>query len=168
MSKQSGGILLYRQHHGRLQVLLGHPGGPFYVRRGNGVWSIPKGEFDDGDALTAAKREFMEETSAQLPTGDYLELGSVKTKSGKTIYAWAVEDDLDPSILRSNSFEIEWPPKSGQKQQFPEIDKFEWFTLPQARQKITTAQAAFLDKLCEILGLDDNEKAAEPTQASLF
>lgn len=125
MSKQSSGILLYRQKNDQLEVLCVHPGGPFWKKKDLGAWSIPKGEFEDEDALLAAKREFEEETGIPID-GEMVALTPQKQKGGKVVYAWAVEGDLNPEDIRSNTFELEWPPKSGKRQQFPEIDKAEW------------------------------------------
>jgi len=153
MPTQSAGILIYRKTGGKMQVFLVHPGGPFFKNKDLGAWSIPKGEFlDDEDPLTAAKREFEEETG-QVINGDFIELGSVRLKSGKTVYAWAVEGDIDPEAIISNLFEIEWPPKSGKKQSFPEIDRASWFELEEARLKINGAQAGFIDELTKIHGI---------------
>lgn len=164
-SKQSAGILLYRQGVKGLEVMLVHPGGPFFARKDNGVWSVPKGEFEDEEPLAAAKREFQEETGATAPDGGHLDLGTVKNKSGKTIYCFAVAGDFDVSRLTSNMFELEWPPKSGEKQEFPEADKAGWFEPVKARQKISPAQGEFIDRLCEKLGV---EILNPPEQSSLF
>jgi predicted NUDIX family NTP pyrophosphohydrolase len=145
--KQSAGILLYRKLENDLQVFLVHPGGPFFKNKDAGAWSIPKGEFlDDEEPLAAAKREFSEETGQPID-GNFIELGSVKLKSGKIVHAWAVEGDIDHETIVSNTFEIEWPPRSGKKINVPEIDRAGWFKLDIARQKINEAQATFIDKL---------------------
>jgi len=145
--KRSAGILLYRRREGRLEVLLAHPGGPFWKRKDDGAWSIPKGEFEGGeDPMAAARREFEEETGLRLE-GAWTPLGEVKQAGGKVVLAWAVEGDCDASAIYSNRFDLEWPPKSGKIQQFPEIDRFEWFSLEAARRKLVKAQAAFLDRL---------------------
>jgi predicted NUDIX family NTP pyrophosphohydrolase len=134
-------------------VLLVHPGGPFWARKDLGAWSIPKGEFDAGeDPRACALREFAEETGAQPPDGALDELGSVRLKSGKLVLAFAVEGDLDPATVSSNTFELEWPPRSGRVQSFPEIDRAAWFDLPTAREKLNPAQVAFLDRLQERMG----------------
>jgi predicted NUDIX family NTP pyrophosphohydrolase len=165
-SKQSAGILLYRLSGGQLEVLLVHPGGPFFARKDTGVWSIPKGEFDGEDRVAAAKREFAEETGAQAPdSDDYLELGSVKNKSGKTIYAFAVQGDLDVTKIKSNTFDLEWPPKSGEIRQFPEVDNAGWFDIQKAKQKVNSAQSEFVDRLCAELHII---VPSTPEQASLF
>ncbi len=147
MPKRSAGILLHR----RGEVLLVHPGGPFWAKRDDGAWSIPKGEYEDGeDPLTAARREFAEELGSALPDDAQLRpLGEVRQKNGKRVLAWAAEGDLDASAVRSNTFEMEWPPRSGRTQAFPEIDRAEWFPLARAREKLVPAQAAFVDRLAE-------------------
>jgi predicted NUDIX family NTP pyrophosphohydrolase len=148
MPKRSAGILAYRFHQERLQVLLVHPGGPFYVKKEQGVWSIPKGEYEDPeDALAVAKREFEEETGNKINGAKFTELSPVKLKSGKTISAWAVETDLDHCFISSNTFEMEWPPKTGKMQSFPEVDKAEWLNMGDARNKIHPAQLPLLNEL---------------------
>lgn len=145
--KTSAGILLYRQHRERLEVFLVHPGGPFWAKKDLGAWSLPKGEFEPGeDPLDAAKREFTEETGFPID-GEFRALTPLRQPSGKTIYAWAVEGDCDPAELRSNTFEMEWPPKSGQRSAFPEVDRADWFSLEEARKRIIAGQAPFLDQL---------------------
>ena len=152
MSKQSAGILLYRKSKSELQVFLVHPGGPFFKNKDLGAWSIPKGEFlDDEDALTAAKREFEEETG-QAIDGSFVKLEPVRLKSGKIVHAWAVEGDIDHETIYSNSFEMEWPPKSGKNQSFPEIDRAGWFGEDEARMKINSAQSKLIDSLIEMTG----------------
>jgi predicted NUDIX family NTP pyrophosphohydrolase len=147
MPIQSAGILLYRKTDDNFQIFLVHPGGPFYKNKDFGVWSIPKGEFlDDEDALTAAKREFEEETG-QVIDGDFFSLTPVKLKSGKKIYAWAIAGDINPDTILSNLFEMEWPPKSIKKQSFREIDRAGWFEIEEAKLKINTAQSAFIEEL---------------------
>jgi len=144
---KSAGILLYRSNEGNPEVLLVHPGGPYWKSKDLGVWSIPKGEFVDPEPpLDAAIRELFEETGIVI-TGSAYELRPAKQTSGKLVYAWAVEQDADASNISSNSFEMEWPPKSGQRKLFPEIDKAGWFTLPEARLKIISGQLPFLDEL---------------------
>ena len=134
-----------------LEIFLVHPGGPFWQKKDIGAWSIPKGEFtDDEDGLNAAKREFMEETGTNI-NGEFIELKPVKQKSGKLIYAWAVQGDIDASTIKSNDFEMQWPPKSGIMKSFPEIDKGEWFSPAVAKQKINPSQVAFIDELIEKL-----------------
>jgi predicted NUDIX family NTP pyrophosphohydrolase len=146
-SKVSAGVLLFRQRGGGLEVLLVHPGGPFWSRKDAGAWSIPKGLVDDAeDELTAGRREFAEETGHD-PVGAFFPLGSLKQPGGKTVCIWAVEGDWDPTLLVSNSFSMEWPKGSGKLRAFPEVDKAEWFSLDAARSKILKGQAAFLDRL---------------------
>jgi predicted NUDIX family NTP pyrophosphohydrolase len=145
MPKQSAGILLYRKINNRLQVFLVHPGGPFFKNKDAGVWSIPKGEFlDDEDALVAAKREFQEETG-QAIDGNFIMLNPVTLKSGKIVHAWAVEGDINQETIFSNLFEMEWPPKSGKRQSFPEIDRAGWFEAGEAKLKINGAQAGLIE-----------------------
>ena len=151
MAKKSAGILLYRVHNKNPEVFIVHPGGPFWAKKDDGAWSIPKGEFEDNEEpLTAAKREFEEETGISI-SGEFIELNPIKQKSGKTVYAWAVEGDIDPSKIKSNEFEIEWPPKSGKTKSFPEIDKAAWFNLIEAKKKILESQASLIDQLKNIL-----------------
>jgi len=145
--KQSAGILLYRNTNKILEVFLVHPGGPFFKNKDEGVWSIPKGEFlDDEEALTAAKREFEEETG-QIVDGDFIALGSIKQKSGKVVYAWAVEGDIDHETIFSNTCEVEWPPRTGKKITIPEIDRAGWFEMDEAKRKINPAQVELLNRL---------------------
>ena len=142
---KSAGILLFERDP--LRVLLVHPGGPFWARRDDGAWSIPKGEYgDDEDAEAAARREFAEETGASV-TGPLIPLGEVRQKAGKIVTAFVVEMPFDVAALKSNLFDMEWPPRSGRRQSFPEVDRAQWFTLDQARMKILPEQAAFLDRL---------------------
>jgi predicted NUDIX family NTP pyrophosphohydrolase len=149
MKKQSAGILLFRGSVAELEVFLVHPGGPFWARKDAGTWSIPKGEYsDDEDALAAAKREFEEETGVAI-NGDFISLGEVKQAGGKLVKAWAVDHDLHPANLRSNTFKLEWPPKSGKIREFPEVDAWAWFSLAVARGKIVKAQEAFLTRLAD-------------------
>ncbi|MCI0636302.1 MAG: NUDIX domain-containing protein [Actinobacteria bacterium] len=144
----SAGILLWREREGRLEVLLGHPGGPYFAGKDAGNWTVLKGEVGPGeDLLAVARREFAEETGHELPDGPATELGDIRQKSGKRVLAWAVEGDLDPGTAVSNSFEMEWPPRSGRVREFPEIDRVAWFDLGEARMKIKAAQAPFLDRL---------------------
>jgi predicted NUDIX family NTP pyrophosphohydrolase len=152
MAKRSAGILLYRVAGGDPEVLLVHPGGPFWARRDIGAWSIPKGEYDDEeDPRGCALREFGEETGTELPPGELIDLGRVKQKSGKLVTAWAAEGDLDADAIHSNRFEMEWPPGSGRRAEFPEIDRAGWFDVDTAREKLVPAQTAFLDRLLERL-----------------
>jgi predicted NUDIX family NTP pyrophosphohydrolase len=148
--RRSAGILLHRDAGGGIEVLLVHPGGPFWARRDAGVWSIPKGEYSDGeDPLDAARREFAEELGSRAPDGDPADLGEIRQKSGKVVHGWALAGDLDPVTIQSNTFTVEWPPRSGRMTEFPEVDRAEWFGLDRAREKINPAQAAFLDRLAE-------------------
>jgi predicted NUDIX family NTP pyrophosphohydrolase len=152
MPKVSAGLLLYRFRAGRLQVLLVHPGGPFFRNKDLGAWSIPKGEPDEGEPLLdAAKREFREETGFVVD-GEYLELTAVKQKAGKVVHAWALEGDCEPEALRSNTFPLEWPPRSGKRVEFPEVDRAEFFELEKAREKINPAQSALLEELQRRVG----------------
>ena len=149
--KKSAGILIYKKLKDELQVLLVHPGGPFWKNKDAGAWSIPKGEFnDDEEPLAAAKREFEEETGLAI-SGKFLPLTPVKKKSGKMIYAWAVENDIELSSVKSNLFEMEWPPRSGKTQSFPEIDKASWFTVNEAKEKIVPGQFSFIQELLQLL-----------------
>jgi predicted NUDIX family NTP pyrophosphohydrolase len=150
----SGGILLYRRREGALEVLLAHPGGPFWANRDAGAWTIPKGVVEPGEALEAvAIREFGEETGSELesvakdPTERPLDLGEVTLKSGKVVHGWAVEGDLDPDAASSNEAEIEWPPRSGRRVMIPEIDRIGWFDPTEGRRRIHPGQAAFIDRL---------------------
>jgi predicted NUDIX family NTP pyrophosphohydrolase len=151
MPKLSAGILLYHFRDRILEVLLVHPGGPFWARKDAEVWSIPKGEYSTGeDPLFAARREFTEETGFD-PAGDFLPLSPIKQKSGKIVRVWALEGEADPAVIKSNTFSIEWPPKSGQYQEFPEVDRAEWFSLEKAREKIVPGQLGFLQELETLL-----------------
>ncbi|PAW94277.1 NUDIX hydrolase [Mucilaginibacter sp. MD40] len=151
MNKQSAGLLLFRNTTKATEVFLVHPGGPFFAKKDNGSWSIPKGEFnDDEDALTAAKREFKEETGKPID-GNFIKLHPIRQKSGKTVNAWAVEGDIDHTNITSNTFEIEWPPRSGKRATFPEIDRAGWFTLQEAKEKLILAQIKLVEELESIL-----------------
>jgi predicted NUDIX family NTP pyrophosphohydrolase len=153
MPKRSAGILLYRLAGEAPEVLLVHPGGPFWARRDDAAWSIPKGEYEEGeDPRASALREFEEETGTALAATDLIELGSVRQKGGKVVTAWAAEGDLDAAAVRSNTFTMEWPPRSGRTAEFPEIDRAEWFDVEAARRKLIGAQAGLLDRLLERLG----------------
>jgi len=148
MARQSAGIVLYRFAGEELQVLLVHPGGPFWRNRDAGAWSIPKGEYAaDEDPLAVARREFEEELGMPAPSGEYVRLGEVRQRGGKTVTAFAIQGDFDPRQLKSNRFEIEWPPKSGRRALFPEVDKAEWFTLAEARTRIIGGQLPLIDSL---------------------
>lgn len=153
MPKKSAGLLLYRQNKDSgFEVLLVHPGGPFWRNKNEGAWTIPKGEFDDGeDPLEAAKREFKEETGLAPPRGPYVSLKPIKQKNGKIVHAWAVEGDFDPAKLNSNTFETEWPPKSGRTQEFPEVDRAEWFAPEVARRQMLSGQQKLIDELVHLL-----------------
>lgn len=154
MPKRSAGLLVYRCRGGggELELLLAHPGGPFFTRRDEGVWTIPKGEYDDDEpALAAAEREFAEEVGLVPPEGDRLDLGEVVQASGKRVRAFAVEGDLDLSGAMSNLFELDWPPRSGRMERFPEVDRVEWFPLEEARRRVNPAQAAFFDRLAALV-----------------
>ena len=145
---RSAGLLLYRRGEGRIEVLLGHMGGPFWARKDDRAWSIPKGEHPETeDALAAAQREFTEETGMPPPDGPTLDLGEVRQSGGKRVTAWAVEGDLDPAAIESNTFVLEWPPRSGRRQEFPEIDRAGLFDLETARRKIVKGQVALVDRL---------------------
>ena len=149
---RSAGILMHRFRDGGTEVLLVHPGGPLWARKDLGAWSIPKGELDeDEDPRACAQREFAEETGTSLPAGDLAELGAVRLKSGKLVLAFAVAGDLDAAAVIANTFELEWPPRSGRMQSFPEIDRAEWFSLQDARARLNPAQAAFVDRLEALL-----------------
>lgn len=151
MPKHSAGLLMYRYRDGVLEVFLVHPGGPFWARKDLGAWSLPKGEFTpEEDALAAARREFAEETG--LPAaGKFIPLTPRKQPSGKLIQAWAFEGDCDPSAVKSNTFALEWPPRSGRQEEFPEIDRAGWFTLEEAKEKIIKGQVGFLEELQETI-----------------
>ena len=151
-SKQSAGILVFNIVNDQLMVLLVHPGGPFYAKKDEGVWSVPKGEYQVGeDPLSTALREFEEETGNKLPDTKYIELEPVKIKSGKVIIAWAVKAYFERAFIKSNLFELEWPPKSGKIQMFPEVDKADWFLIEEAKIKINRGQLPLLQQLEDIL-----------------
>lgn len=151
--KLSAGIVLYRTRDTGPEVLLVHPGGPFWARKDDGCWSIPKGEYGEGeDPLTVAKRELCEETGLEEPGGPYVELTPAAQPSGKMIRAWAVEGDLDAASIRSNSFSMEWPPRSGRVQSFPEVDRALWCAFPLARKKLLPGQRVLLDELEQRIG----------------
>jgi predicted NUDIX family NTP pyrophosphohydrolase len=147
MPQKSAGILMYRRKGGAVEVLLVHPGGPFWAKKDDGAWTIPKGLYAPGeDALAAAKREFEEETGAAV-AGEFIPLGEFRQSSAKIVSVWAVEGEFDPATLKSNTFTLEWPPKSGRTQEFPEIDRAAWFLPDEARRKILKGQHAMLDAL---------------------
>jgi predicted NUDIX family NTP pyrophosphohydrolase len=150
--KKSAGLLLFRDAAGRREVLLVHPGGPFWAKKDAGAWSIPKGEIGEGeDPLAAAKREFEEETGTR-PTGEAIALEPRRQPGGKLVHAWAMRGDLDPATVTSTTFSMEWPPRSGRRQEFPEVDRAAWFSLDEARAKILKGQAPFLDDLERVTG----------------
>jgi predicted NUDIX family NTP pyrophosphohydrolase len=154
MLKQSAGLLLYRWGEDGLEVLLAHPGGPFWAKKDQGAWSIPKGEFlEDEDPLSAARREFAEEIGTRVG-GDVLTLTPLKQPSRKVVHAFALEHDLNVERISSNTFEMEWPPKSGKKQPFPEVDRAAWFPLTEARRRIQPGQAPILDELARLVRED--------------
>ena len=151
MPQVSAGVLMYRRRTGGAQVLLVHPGGPFWKNKDDGAWSVPKGEASESeDLLEAAKREFREELGG-VPVGTFLPLAPVRQKGGKIVHVWCVEGQFDPETLRSNTFEMEWPPKSGRRATFPEVDRAAWFNLDEGRRKILAAQVPLLDSLAERL-----------------
>ncbi|MFD4952729.1 MULTISPECIES: NUDIX domain-containing protein [unclassified Streptomyces] len=148
--RRSAGLLLFRRSGDGLEVLLGHMGGPFFARRDAGAWTVPKGEYDPEEpAWDAARREFQEELGLPPPDGEAVPLGEVRQTNGKTVTAWAVEGDLDPAAVVPGTFLMEWPPRSGRTQEFPELDRVAWLGLDRAREVIVTAQSAFLDRLAE-------------------
>ncbi|HSP70584.1 MAG TPA: NUDIX domain-containing protein [Bryobacteraceae bacterium] len=149
MSKRSAGLLMYRRRDSKIEVFLVHPGGPFWTKKDLGAWSIPKGEYlDREEPLGVAKREFEEETGF-TPEGPFIELGDVKQPGGKIVTAWAFEGDCDPAKLRSNTFVMEWPPRSGRRMDVPEVDRGCWYSLEDARSRLLAGQRAFLDRLLE-------------------
>jgi len=151
MPKISAGLLLYRIRNGALEFLLVHPGGPFWKNKDNGAWTIPKGEIaDNEEPLAAAIREFEEELGFK-PSGQFIELTPIKQKAGKLVHAWAVEGDCDPSQIKSNTFSIEWPPRSGKQEEFPEVDRAEFFKLEAAKTKINPGQIPLLEELQRLL-----------------
>jgi predicted NUDIX family NTP pyrophosphohydrolase len=171
MKKQSAGLLVYRLKNGTPEVLLAHMGGPFHAKKDAGHWSIPKGEFDEGeDPRATAVREFGEELGKAVPEGEWQDLGSVTYKNGKEVFAWSLEGDLDAADITSNTFKLEWPPRSGQIQEFPEIDRAGWFGLPQAAIKLIPDQAIFIERLANFLHVPygPEEIPDAPSQASLF
>lgn len=163
----SAGILLFRIRSDELEVFVGHMGGPFWARKDDGGWSIPKGEYvPDEDAFAAARREFEEETGSPPPAGPVVTLGELRQPSGKRIVVWAIEGDFDPALLRSNTFKMEWPPRSGREAEFPEIDRAEWFSLGVARRKLVKGQVAFLDRLEECLRASGRAQAPRRDHAT--
>jgi predicted NUDIX family NTP pyrophosphohydrolase len=152
--KKTAGLLLYRIRDSAVEVFLVHPGGPFWAKKDAGAWSIPKGEFaDDEQPLSAAKREFQEETGFSME-GNFMALAPLKQRSGKLVYAWALEGDCDAGAIKSNLFSMEWPPRSGNRKEYPEVDRASWFTLESAKRKIVPGQIGFLEELQQILDRD--------------
>jgi predicted NUDIX family NTP pyrophosphohydrolase len=150
--RTSAGVLLWRRRDDDIQVLLAHNGGPYWARKDLGHWTIPKGEIEAGEEPEAvARREFAEETGHELPDGPLVALGEIRQKGGKLVFGWAVEGDLDPAAAHSNTFDLEWPPRSGKMQAFPEIDRVEWFGLDEARRRVKASQVPFLDRLVDAL-----------------
>jgi predicted NUDIX family NTP pyrophosphohydrolase len=154
VSKSSGGLVVYRRNgDGEIEVFLVHPGGPFWANKDDRAWSIPKGEYEPReDPLVAARREFEEEVGRPAPEGDLLELGEIRQPNGKRVIAWAVPGDVDENAVASNTFELEWPPRSGRMQSFPEVDRGAWFSSEVARKKLSRGQVAFIDRLLAALG----------------
>jgi predicted NUDIX family NTP pyrophosphohydrolase len=151
VAKQAAGILLYRRGPRGLEVLLAHPGGPLWARKDLGAWTLPKGQFtDDEEPIAAAKREFEEEMGSP-PSGEFVQIGSIRQPSGKVVHAFVAESDFDVSTVHSNLFTLEWPPKSGKRAQFPEVDRAAWFSIDEARQKILKGQEPFLERLLALL-----------------
>jgi predicted NUDIX family NTP pyrophosphohydrolase len=149
MAKLSAGIMLYRTNGDATEVLIAHPGGPFWARKDDAAWSIPKGEYTEEEPLVAARREFAEELGLDVPDGDVLDLGAVKQSGGKTVTAYAIGADLDITDAVSNDFEMEWPPRSGTMKSFPEVDRVAWFDIDTARVKLLKGQRPFLDRLLD-------------------
>jgi predicted NUDIX family NTP pyrophosphohydrolase len=159
LPKTSAGVLLFRRSGKNVEVLLGHPGGPFWKKKDHGAWTIPKGLIAFGEApLGAAKREFEEETGYR-PGGDFIALGHAKQPGGKTVHIWATEDDWNPEELKSNTFKMEWPPRSRKYQTFPELDRASWFETETARERILRGQTVFLDRLNEVLSASNSGDA---------
>jgi predicted NUDIX family NTP pyrophosphohydrolase len=162
MAKVSAGILLYRRNAASTEVFLVHPGGPFWARKDDGAWSIPKGEIEPGEEpLARAQREFAEETGFAV-AGEFRALAPVRQAGGKIVYAWAVEGDADAAAIRSNRFSMEWPPRSGRSQEFPEVDRAAWFDLKTARQKLNPGQRALVDALECLLGGGNHASGQTP------
>ncbi|UOX88913.1 NUDIX domain-containing protein [Amycolatopsis sp. FBCC-B4732] len=150
--KRSAGLLLHRGRGEAVEVLLGHMGGPFWAKKDAAAWSLPKGELEpDEEPEAAARREFAEELGLPAPDGEYVPLGEVKQSGGKVVTAWAVAGDLDPALVVPGTFTMEWPPRSGRQQEFPEVDRVEWFSLAAAREKLLKGQLPFLDRLLELV-----------------
>jgi predicted NUDIX family NTP pyrophosphohydrolase len=171
MKKRSAGLIVYRRRKGQIEVLMAHMGAPWWAKKDAGAWTVPKGEIEEGEEpLATAKREFLEELGLDPPEGEYMALGDIEQQNNKTVTAWAVEGDLDANHVVSNTFETEWPPRSGKKQRFPEIDRAEWKNLEEAAAKSVRGQAELFKRLAEKLGerFDPDKKAPEPKQNSLF
>jgi predicted NUDIX family NTP pyrophosphohydrolase len=166
MPAKSAGLIMYKTSRGKIEVLLVHPGGPFWAKKDAGAWSLPKGEIrENEEALAAAQREFEEETGFK-PVEPFVDLGVVRHKSGKIVAAWAFRGDCDPALLVSNTFEMEWPPRSGQRREFPEVDRAEFFTLEQAREKLHLAECEFLGRLEAFLHGQSQTGGAAERQAA--
>jgi predicted NUDIX family NTP pyrophosphohydrolase len=167
MKKHSAGIIVFRRSGPEVEVLLGHMGSPWWVKKDIGAWSIPKGLIEEGeDPLDTAKREFSEELGLEIPDAELIQLGSIEQPNNKTVSAWAVEGDMDVGEIQSNTLKVEWPPRSGQMQDFPEIDKAGWFSLPDAAQKAVQGQSQLFERLAEHLGVKFESQASQ--QGSLF
>jgi predicted NUDIX family NTP pyrophosphohydrolase len=157
---RSAGILLFRRAGATVEVMIVHPGGPLWARRDDGAWSIPKGQYEpEEEPLEAARREFEEEIGAPAPDGEVLDLGEVRLKSGKRVIAWALEGDIDATAIRSNTFAMQWPPRSGRIQEYPEVDRGGWFTPAGARVKLNPAQVEFVDRLLDMLDLSTDHRS---------
>lgn len=169
MKKQSAGILVYRNKNGQIEVLLGHHGSPLWSSKDLGAWTIPKGTYDNNESMIdAAKREFTEETGFPVPKGELKEIGSVEQKNNKVVSVWAIKANLDASKAFSNTFKTEWPPRSGKVQEFPELDRFGWFALPEAAKKINPHQVPFLERLSKNLGIEPVLEDESPSQSTLL
>jgi predicted NUDIX family NTP pyrophosphohydrolase len=168
MSKRSAGILVFRKLDNQVEVLIAHPGGPCYIKKDNGYWTIPKGLYDDDEEpMDAAKREYEEEIGLQVPEGELIDLGEIKRSDGKFIKAWAVEGEVDTTKVKSNTFKLEWPPKSGKKIEVPEIDRAEWYELAAAIPKLQSAQVVFLERLAAKLNVKMPDAPDESQQQLL-
>ena len=179
MGKKSAGLVMYRYRDSNLEVFLVHPGGPYWAKKDDGAWSIPKGEYSDNEEpFAAAKREFKEETGYDAE-GNFIPLTPIKQPSRKLISAWAFEGDCDASTIKSNTFTMEWPPRSGKQAEFPEVDRAEWFSTNKAKKKLLKGHIGLIEELCEILQYDssneieekdvkDSDKQRKPIQQSLF
>ena len=171
MKKHSAGLIVFRMENGAPQVLLAHMGAPWWAKKDIGAWSIPKGEIQAGEeAFEAAKREFGEELNLQVPEGEFIDLGQIEQPNNKTVQAWAIEADIDASNIKSNTFKVEWPPRSGKTQEFPEIDRAEWFSLAEAAQKSVRGQSELFERLANYLHVPFGAEAPPPPpqQNSLF